>query len=406
MITIQTSILLESTVTSLTHNFDQLPNRKNTRSYKWDQSNTLFGSEDILPLWVADMDFMTVPAVQDKLTERAKLGTYGYAIRTESYFDSIVGWFGRRYDWAIKPEWIVDSPSVVTSLSLIVELFSEPGDQVVIQTPVYYPFYDVIRSNNREVAANPLRLVDNRYEMDLEHLESLFKGGARLLLLCSPHNPGGRVWSKDELLRLGELCLRYGVTVASDEIHCDLVHSGSRHVPFALLSPELADITVTCLAATKTFNLPGLHTSFMVVSNPDNKRKLDHRLRALGVHMASHFAQDAVEAAYNEGEAWLDELLKYVAGNIDYAIGYLNEHLPKVKPMKPDGTYLLWIDCRELGLDAKGLKDLMYNKAKVAFNEGSVFGTDGEGWLRMNLACPRSIVEQALEQFCRAARQV
>lgn len=388
----------------MSYSFDQFINRKNTRSYKWDQVGPLFGDADILPLWVADMDFPSPPAVQETLKKRVELGAYGYAIRTDDYFNALTDWFDRKHSWCIKKEWVSDSPSVVTTLSLAVEQFSSPGDKVVIQTPVYYPFYDVVRDNDRILALNPLLIRNGRYEMDLEHLESLFLGGARLLLLCSPHNPGGRVWSKDELLALGKLCLQYDVTVVSDEIHCDLVFPGNKHVPFASLSPELADRTITCLAATKTFNLPGLHTSFIIISNREMKARLDKRIKTLSIHMAQHFAQDAVVAAYNESEDWLEAMLAYVKDNLDYAIGYLTEHLPEVKPMRPDGTYLLWLDCRALGLDKQGIKDLMYNKAKVAFNEGSTFGVEGEGWLRINLACPRFILEQALRQFCSAAK--
>lgn len=388
----------------MTFDFDRRIDRRQTRSYKWDQNDKLFGDPDILSLWVADMDFLSPPAVQDVLQKRASLGVYGYAIHTDSYFDAIVNWFDRRHGWTIDPKWIADSPSIVTTLSLAVELFSDPGSQVVLQSPVYYPFYDVIQSNGRKVAKNPLVIRNCRFEMDYDHLEQLFKCGAKLLFLCSPHNPGGRVWERDELLRLGELCLKHGVTVVSDEIHCDLTLCGHKHIPFASLSPELADITLTCLAATKTFNLPGLHTSFVVASNSSIKRKFDHRIKTLSLHLAHHFAQDAVEAAYNEGEAWLDEMLTYVEGNLNYALEYFMEYLPEVKPLRPEGTYLLWLDCRGLNLDVKGLKDLMFNQAKVAFSEGSVFGTEGEGWLRINLACPRSIVEEALERFVWAAR--
>jgi cystathionine beta-lyase len=388
----------------LAYNFDLIYDRRNTRSYKWDQGEKLFGNPDILPLWVADMDFLSPPAVREVLKQRAELGIYGYAVRNDSYFNAIVNWFRRRHNWDIKPAWITDSPGIVTSLSLAVELFSEPSGQVVIQSPVYYPFYDVIESNGRVVAKNSLLIRNGRFEMDYVHLESLFKGGAKLLLLCSPHNPGGRVWEREELAKLGELCLKYQVTVISDEIHCDLTFPGHVHIPFASLSPELADITVTCLAATKTFNLPGLHTSYIVTSNMNLKRSIDNRLKMLSLHMAQHFAQDAVEAAYNEGAEWLDEMMAYVKGNLDYTLAYFSEHLPAVKLLQPEGTYLLWIDCRELGLDITGLKNLMFHQAKVAFSEGSVFGNEGKGWLRINLACPRSIVEQALKQFCDAAR--
>jgi cystathionine beta-lyase len=386
------------------YQFDELINRKNTRSYKWDQVGPLFGDEDILPLWVADMDFPSPPAVQEALKKRVELGAYGYAIRTDEYLDSIMSWFGRKHGWSLQREWIADSPSVVTTLSLAIEQFTAPGDKVVIQTPVYYPFYDVVKMNDRELALNPLVIRNGHYEMDMDHLEGLFQDGATMILLCNPHNPGGRVWSREELEALGALCLRYGVTVVSDEIHCDLVYPGHEYVPFATLSPELADITITCLAATKTFNLPGLHTSFLVVSNREMKAKLDKRIKTLSIHMSHHFAQEAVVAAYNESEDWLDELMIYIEGNLNYALAYLAEHLPEAKPMKPEGTYLLWLDCRELGLDKNGLKKLMYERAKVAFNEGSTFGTEGEGWLRINLACPRFVLEKALQQFCSAAK--
>ncbi|MBH5320219.1 pyridoxal phosphate-dependent aminotransferase [Paenibacillus sp. GSMTC-2017] len=389
----------------MTINFDELIDRRNTRSYKWDQSEKLFGSADILPLWVADMDFPSPSAVQEVLKKRADISAYGYAVRGDSYFESIVNWYSRRHNWKIEQHWITDSPSVVTSLSLAVELFTEPGGQVVLQSPVYYPFYDVIESNDRVLAKNPLVIRNGRYEMDLDHLESLFKDGAKLLLLCSPHNPGGRVWDREELLQLGELCLRYGVIVVSDEIHCDLVFPGHVHTPFATLSPEIADITITTLAATKTFNLPGLQTSFMITSNNKMRAKLEKRLRTLSIHMAHHFAQDAVEAAFNEGEQWLEELLTYVHGNLTYTLDFFQEHLPQIEPLKPDGTYLLWFDCRALGLDKRGLQELMFKKAKVAFSEGSVFGSEGEGWLRINLACPRFILEKALTQFADAVKR-
>ncbi|WP_379133951.1 MalY/PatB family protein [Paenibacillus sp. sgz500958] len=385
------------------YNFDAVIDRRNTRSYKWDQTEKLFGDKDIMPLWVADMDFESPPAVKEAILRRAEHGIYGYSVGSEAYQRAIISWYEQRHGWKLKPEWITDSPGIVTSLSLSVELFSEPGSEVILQSPVYYPFYDVIQMNGRKVAKNPLILRDGRYEMDYDHLEGLMKGGAKLLLLCSPHNPGGRVWERDELLRLGQLCLDYGVTVISDEIHCDLALSGYTHIPFASLSEELADIILTTLAATKTFNLPGLQTSFIVASNPSIKRKFEQRVKALSIHMASFFAHDAVEAAYREGGEWLDELVEYVSGNADFAISYLSEHLPQVKVMAPEASYLLWVDCRAFNLDTVALKKLMYEEAKVAFNEGSVYGSEGEGYLRINLACPRSILEVALTRFVQAA---
>ncbi|ASA26210.1 MalY/PatB family protein [Paenibacillus donghaensis] len=385
------------------YDFNRVIDRRNTRSYKWDQSEKLFGDKDIMPLWVADMDFESPPAVKQALLHRVEEGIYGYSVPSDSYKEAIVDWYRRRHDWQISPGWITDSPGIVTSLSFSVELFTSPGDEVIIQSPVYYPFYDVIRMNDRKVALNPLLLRGGRYEMDYAQLEGLMQGGAKLLLLCSPHNPGGRVWEREELLQLGELCLRYGVTVISDEIHCDLALPGHRHIPFASLSEELSAITVTTLAATKTFNLPGLQTSYLVASNPELRVKFERKLKTLSLHMASFLAPEAVQAAYNEGEEWLDALLLHIDGNVNYAIDVLTRELPQVEVMRPQGTYLLWVDCTRLKLDSEGLKRLMYKEARVAFNEGSVFGTEGQGFLRINLACPRSILAEALERFTRAA---
>lgn len=383
----------------MTYNFDELIDRRNTRSYKWDQVGPLFGDTSILPLWVADMDFYSPPAVQKVLQQRTDIGIYGYSIKNKQYFEAITNWFQRRHHWTIQPSWIVDVPSVVTTLSLSVDLYTKPGDAVVLQSPVYYPFYDVIEGNNRKVARNPLRIEDGRYEMDFENLEQLFKDGAKLMLLCNPHNPGGRVWERSELEKLAKLAIQYGVIVVSDEIHCDLTFEGHPHTPFASLSQEAANITITALAATKTFNIPGLHTSFAVISNAELREVFDKRVKVLSIHMANHFAQDAVQAAYNEGEQWLDELIVYVKANLDYALEYLAEHAPNIKPLESQGTYLLWLDCRAISEDPAVLKELMYKKAKVAFNEGSTYGVEGAGWLRVNLACPRSILEQALKQF-------
>lgn len=388
----------------MSYNLDELIDRRNTRSYKWDQVGPLFGDESILPLWVADMDFPSPPAVQKVVKERAELGIYGYSIRTNEYLDSITGWFERRHNWSIQKNWIIDVPSVVTTLSLSVDLFTEPGDAVVLQSPVYYPFYDVITGNNRKVARNPLKIVDGRYEMNFEQLEELFASGAKLMLLCNPHNPGGRVWERSVLERLAELALKYNVIVVSDEIHCDLTFPGHPHTPFASLSEEAASITITALAATKTFNLPGLHTSFAVISNPQLRAKFDQRVKVLSIHMASHFAQDAVQAAYNEGEQWLEDVIAYVKSNMDVAVAYLAEHAPMIKPLIPEGTYLLWLDCRAISEEPEVLKDLMHKKAKVAFNEGSTYGQEGAGWLRVNLACPRFVLEKALKQFVEAIK--
>lgn len=388
----------------MAHEFDDYIDRRSTHSYKWDQSLKLFGRDDILPLWVADMDFPSPPGVRRELERRAAHGVYGYTITSQGYIDSIVEWLASKHQWTIRPEWLSHSPGIVTSLSIAVELFSEPEGSVILQSPVYYPFYDVIRMNGRKAAVNPLVIRNGRYEMDYGQLEQLMRDGAKLLLLCSPHNPGGRVWERQELERLSELCLRYGVTVVSDEIHADLALPGHTHIPFASLSDESAAITLTCHAPTKTFNLPGLQSSFTVASNPDIRRKFEYRIKTLSLHMMNYFVPDAVEAAYREGGQWLEDVVQYVQANIDYAIRYLKENLPELKPMPPEAGYLLWLDCRAWNKSAADMKTLMYENARVAFTEGSIFGAEGQGHVRINVACPRATLEQALAQFAAAAR--
>ncbi|CAH0118678.1 Cystathionine beta-lyase PatB [Paenibacillus sp. CECT 9249] len=386
------------------YNFDLVVNRRNTNSYKWDQTKQLFGDADILPLWVADMDFESPPAVKEALIKRAMQGTYGYTIRSSEYEAAIVNWFARRHGWSLEPAWLADVPGVVTALSLAIDLYSAPGEQVILQSPVYNPFYDVIRLNGRKIAESPLIINNGRYEMDYGHLEQLMKQGAKTMLLCSPHNPVGRVWEREELQKLSELCLKYNVLIISDEIHCDLVLPGYKHIPFASLSEEIAAQTVTATAPTKTFNLPGLQSSFVAISNRELKRRFDDRLKMLSLHSMPYFNVDAVTAAYNDGEEWLDELLVYLQGNVQFAIDYLERHLPQVKAIRPEGTYLLWVDYRNLVGSAEEIKDLMFKQAKVAFTEGSIYGETGLGYIRINYACPRSVLHEALERFCRAAQ--
>lgn len=393
-------------MTNPIYDFDQKNNRLGTNSYKWDQSEKLFGNKDILPLWVADMDFQCPPAVVEAMTKRAAEGIYGYTVKSEAYTDAITGWYKRRHNWDINPEWLTDCPGIVPALSIAVDLFSEPDSPVILQSPVYYPFYDVIRMNGRKIADNPLVLKDSYYTMDYGHLEEQMQDGAKLMLLCSPHNPGGRVWTREELIKLGELCQKYGVTVVSDEIHCDIIHKGHKHIPFASLSEEFAQMSLTCIAPTKSFNIPGIPISFIVTPNARLKRSFDHKLKTLSLHMVNFFAPAIVEACYNDSEEWLDQMVDYVGSNADYAIRYIDEHIPRIKAMRMEGSYLLWVDCRGLDLDSAGMKALMHEQARVAFNEGSMFGSEsGRGFVRINLACPRSLLQEALERFEKAVNR-
>ncbi|MGG3456077.1 MalY/PatB family protein [Paenibacillus rhizolycopersici] len=387
----------------MTYHFDERLPRRGTYSEKWDLGRELFGDPDVLPLWVADMDFRCAPAIVEAVTERAKHGIYGYTSRPKEYLDAITGWMERRHGWKVDASWLTDTPGVVPALGVAVQVLTEPGDQVILQSPVYNPFYDVIRNNGREIAENPLILENGHYRMDYVQLESLMQSGAKLMLLCSPHNPGGRVWTLEELERLGELCLKYGVKVVSDEIHGDLVFADHRHVPFASLSEAHAGITITCAAPSKTFNIPGLSTAYTLISNVAIRKSFAERIKTLAIGSLNYFGPSATIAAYTQSEDWLDAVLDYIRANRDFAIAYLATHLPAAAPILSEGTYLLWVDCRALGWDKAQIKQMMYKEAKIAFTEGSVYGQNGEGFLRINLACPRSLLQEALERFCTAA---
>ena len=392
---------MEKVDARMIYDFDQVIDRRGTASYKWDQLTALFGGEDVLPLWVADMDFVTAQPIVEAVTRRAQSGIYGYTFRDAPWTEAIQGWYRRRHGWDIAKDAIVMSPSVVTSLSLAVELFSEPGAGVIIQTPVYYPFYDVVRKNGREVLKNALRISEETglYEMDYDDLEKHMRAGAKLMLLCNPHNPGGRVWTRDELAKLAALSAQYGVTVVSDEIHGDLVFAPHAYTPYAAISEEAAASSISLLAPTKTFNLPGIGSSLVVANDSAKRTKLTNTIQRLSLHMQNHFSHFATIAAYNEGDEWLDQLLPYVKANIDYATDTLRAKAPMLKVMPPEGTYLLWVDARELGLHGKPMQQFMNAEAKVAFNEGSMFGDEGNGWVRINCACPRSTLEEALRRF-------
>jgi cystathionine beta-lyase len=287
----------------------------------------------------------------------------------------------------------------------MVQAFTDPGDQVILQSPVYYPFYDVIRMNGRTIVDNPLVERIGKFEIDFALLEEQARNGAKLMLLCTPHNPGGRVWTREELIRVGEICLKYGVLVVADEIHHDLVFSDHKHTPFASISEAFAQQSMTCIATSKTFNLAGLQAGTVIIPNTELRRKYNYLLKTLSIHMETCFGQAAVISSYNSGDEWLDQLLPYLEANRDYIIDYLAVNLPQIRVMKPEGTYLIWLDCRAISDDPKVLRRIMFEDAGVAFSEGSVFGKQGTGWLRINFACPRSIVIEALDRFTEAVRK-
>ena len=373
---------------------------------EWEHTEQCFGENPILPMWVADMDFASPAPVVEALVERARHGIYGYSAPTRSFFESIVNWTRRRHGWEIEPEWICLTPGVVPALNMLVRTFVSPGEKVLIQPPVYYPFYGAIENNQAGLVANPLVYEGGRYRMDFEQLErAAADPELSMAILCSPHNPVGRVWSREELARLGEICLKNDLLVISDEIHADLVYKGHVFTPFACVSQEFAQRAVICTSPSKTFNLAGLQTSAIIIPNSELRSRFKATLQANGLFGIGAFGVVALEAAYNHGEAWLMQVLDYLEDNLHYLEDFIGRHIPRIKVVRPEGTYLVWLDCRGLGLDRQALKRLMLEKARVYLDEGHIFGPQGEGFERINIACPRSILAQALERIRRAVAQ-
>jgi cystathionine beta-lyase len=382
--------------------FDTPLDRRNTCSLKWDYCERILGEPDVIPMWVADMDFAAPPPVVAALTARAAHPAYGYPLVPESFWASIINWLKARHGWEVERGWLARAPGVVPSINLCVRALTRPGDGVVVQTPVYFPFFPAVEKNGRRLIRSSLRYEGSRWLMDFDDLAHKLDDGARLLILCSPHNPVGRVWTREELTELGRLCLERDVLVVSDEIHADIVFKPHRHVPFASLSSDLAERTVTCWAPSKAFNLPGLNTSFVVASN---RKLLDlYRLESqrTGFEMGNIFGLTALEAAYAHGGEWLDEAIAYIAANADFAAEFVRARLPVLDFIRPEGTFLGLLDCRRLGLDDKALGEFFLRRAKVYFNDGPRFGQEAAGFVRMNIACPRSRLAEALERIVRA----
>ncbi|MBI5029241.1 MAG: pyridoxal phosphate-dependent aminotransferase [Chloroflexi bacterium] len=379
------------------YDFDRVIDRRDTESIKWQAY-----PRDVLPMWVADTDFESPQPVIDAILKRAQHGIFGYPERPASYSEAIIDWMRARHGWDIKREWIVNNPGVVAGLILAINTFTQPGDKIIIQPPVYHPFFHIVKNNGRQIVENPLREENGYYRMDLADLEKQIDSRTKALILCSPHNPVGRVWTKDELTALGEICLRRNVLIFSDEIHSDLILRGNRHTPLAMISPELADLTLTFIAPSKTFNIPGMFTSALIIPNPKLNAQFCLTLENMAQGHGNIFGMIALEAAYRHGAEWLAQMLEYLQDNIDFTIRFFNERIPQIKVACPEGTYLLWLDCRALGLDQQGLRDLFLKKSKVALNDGSIFGVQGEGFMRMNIGCPRSVLQEGLERIERA----
>jgi cystathionine beta-lyase len=381
------------------YNFDELIPRENTDCVKYDRRGAYFGTEDVIPLWVADMDFRTPDFIMEALRKRLDHEVLGYTVRGKSFDEAIIYWLKNRHGWEIQRDWINYSPGVVPALSMAVIAFTEPGDKIVVQPPVYFPFYEVIKGNHRQIVCNPLVLKEGRYTMDLEDLRRRIDPHTKMLILSSPHNPGGSLWSTDELWQLARICLENNTLILADEIHSDLVLNGSRFVPMATLSEEIARNTLTFMAPSKTFNIAGLTTSFLIASNPEIMKTFSHVQDTMHLFFGNLLGYRALEAAYTLGGDWLDQLIGYLKGNLDLLVDFVNNKIPMVKVVRPEATYMAWLDFRELGMNDKELREFLIRKAKVGLNDGPTFGTGGSGFQRLNFACPRSMLHEALERI-------
>lgn len=384
--------------------FDLPVNRRHTSSEKWDGLATVFGTEDVLPLWVADMDFKAPQAVIEALQRRAAEGVFGYTFMAEGYKEAVVSWMKKRHGWTILPESIVFSPGVVPALYHIVAAFTKPGDQVIIQPPVYPPFSRVVTNQGRELVLNPLKELNGTYTMDFDHLKALMNDKVKMLILCNPHNPVGRAWKRGELQQLAAIAEKYGVLIVSDEIHGDLTFKPAKHVPFASVSDFAANYSIICTAPSKTFNLAAMQTANIIIQNPDLRQQLNGMMRRHEAGGISAMGLAATEAAYNHGESWLTECLAYTRQNLEYVhqhtASYLDaEGLPLVASRLPEATYLLWLDFRRLGMNPKDLEQFMVQEARLGMNSGHTFGKAGEGFMRMNLACSRDMAEEAMKRL-------
>jgi len=389
----------------MSYDFDSLHDRASSDSLKWANRRQICGSDEVIPLWVADMDFACPPEVTAAVRERAVHPIYGYPIRTERYYEAVIGWMRRRHGWKIAREWICYVPGVVPALNFAIQAFSEPGDRIIIQPPVYYPFRKAVLGNGRRLAENPLVVENGRYVMDYEGLERLTDSRAKAILISSPHNPVGRVWERAELERLAEICVRRGLVIISDEIHSDLILGGIPHTCVAALSEEAARITATLTAPNKTFNIAGLTMGNAVISDPKLREAFSVALDNSGMGVSNVFGNVALEAAYDRGEAWLGELLGYLRGNFRLAADFIARRIPELSVFPLEGSYLAWIDCRKLGLPDAELREFFMKKARIWLDEGTKFGTGGSGFMRLNIACPKSLLEEALLRLEKAVEE-
>lgn len=381
------------------YNFDEQIDRSGTSAYKLELLDKIFGSTNVIPLWVADMDFKTPDFILQNIKNRCDSGVLGYTVQTCNYTNAIVKWLQNKHDWAVHPSHIGFVPGVVTGLAIAINTFTQKGDKVLVQTPVYAPFLSLPVGNDRELIINPLKIIDNKMEIDFVDFEQKLALGVRLFILCNPHNPGGRMWSRKDLIKIAELCFQYNVLVISDEIHADMALWGGKHIPFAMVSPQAADNVITLMAPSKTFNIPGLASSFYIAKNPSLRAKFQNSLDKLHLNSGNVFAYFSTEIAYQNGKNWLEQMLHYVEQNILFVDDFIKRNIPQIKVMIPEASFLVFLDCRNLGLPLENIKDFMVTKAHLAMNDGASFGKGGEGFQRLNVACSQAVLEKAMNQL-------
>ncbi len=380
------------------YNFDEIIDRRNTNCEKYDDLLAIFGKDNLIPLWVADTDFRTPDFIADAIKKRADHEIYGYPMIPESFYNSIQNWINARHDWKIEKEWISFSPNVVIGLASTVLSLTKPGDKIIVQPPVYFPFFHVIKGNDRIIVENQLKVVNNHYEIDYDDLINKIDSNTKMLFLCSPHNPGGRVWQKEELKKLGEICLENNIIIVSDEIHSDLIFPGRKHTPIASVSDKLSNICITLMSASKTFNIAGLSSSYVIIPNKELRSKFNYFINHNHFSGGNIFGLTATEAAYSNGHEWLQMLLEYLEGNLNIVTAFFTENFPSLKVMIPEGSFLVWIDLSGIGMPIKDAMDKLIENG-LALSPGYLFGSGGENFVRLNMGCPKSILINGLEIF-------
>jgi len=381
------------------YNFNEILHREGTNCIKYDARQLVFQRDDVLPLWVADTDFRTPDFITEAIKERADHEIYGYSFKPDSYYEAITGWMKRRHNWKVEKNQISFSPGVVAGLSIAIETFSKPGDGVIVQPPVYFPFYDCIKNKNRDIVENPLKIKNNRYYFDLEDLKSKITPKTTLLLLCNPQNPGGMVWRQEELEEIASICLENNIFIISDEIHSDLVYKEYTHIPLAGISEEIAQNSLILMAPSKTFNIAGLSSSVVIIPDREKLENYNFTLDTGHLGMGNIFGTVALEAAYKQGDKWLDQQLEYLWNNYLFLEDFFHNNLRDINVMKPEATYLIWLDFHKYGMNDEELTQFIVKEAKVGLSNGGRFGTGGNGWMRLNIGCPASILTVALERI-------